>query len=162
MIINTARVVDRVAGVVLKEDSVLLMYRKNYGKEYYTFPGGGIDYGETKEGAFIREMAEETSLNVKPEKILYEVNWDNGTKQYFFQVTCLIGEPVLGDFDERKIMQKDPEQYYEPKWVQIADLPKLLIFPLEVVDLLISDLKTGLPAIARQLSITFATSRQER
>lgn len=48
-------------------DKIALAYAKNLG--YYKFPGGGIHEGEEKTAALIREVAEETGLEVIPESI---------------------------------------------------------------------------------------------
>lgn len=48
-------------------DRIALAYAKNLG--YYKFPGGGIHEGEEKTAALIREVAEETGLEVIPESI---------------------------------------------------------------------------------------------
>ena len=48
-------------------DKIALVYAKNLG--YYKFPGGGIHKGEEKTAALIREVAEETGLEVIPESI---------------------------------------------------------------------------------------------
>lgn len=48
-------------------DKIALAYAKNLG--YYKFPGGGIHEGEEKTAALIREVSEETGLEVIPESI---------------------------------------------------------------------------------------------
>lgn len=48
-------------------DKIALAYAKNL--DYYKFPGGGIHEGEEKTAALIREVAEETGLEVIPESI---------------------------------------------------------------------------------------------
>lgn len=48
-------------------DKIALVYAKNL--DYYKFPGGGIHEGEEKTAALIREVAEETGLEVIPENI---------------------------------------------------------------------------------------------
>ena len=48
-------------------DRIALAYAKNLG--YYKFPGGGIGEGEENTAALIREVAEETGLEVIPESI---------------------------------------------------------------------------------------------
>jgi len=53
------------SGIVLVEDGkVALIERYRNGTHYYVFPGGGVDEGETPEGAAVREMEEETGLRV--------------------------------------------------------------------------------------------------
>ncbi|MEM1177808.1 MAG: NUDIX domain-containing protein [Acidobacteriota bacterium] len=65
----------RLAAYALIDDGAhLLLCRiapriaKHAGK--WTLPGGGLDLGETPEGAVIREVAEETGLIVEPRELL--------------------------------------------------------------------------------------------
>ena len=66
----------RVAGIIPMEDGFAFMHRVGVVKrkdiqEYYTFPGGGLEEGETKEEGCIREIKEEFGINVKVIKKLY-------------------------------------------------------------------------------------------
>ncbi len=151
---------DRVAAITFYKNKVLLMYRINNGKKYYTFPGGGIEKGETNNKALIREIGEETSIKVKPKKLLYEVDWDKGSKQYFYLCSYVKGTPKLGDFNEKEAM-RDGTQYYEPKWYIIFRMKRMLLYPLEVRDLLISNLKSGVWKKKVNLSLSLSTCRQE-
>jgi len=54
-------------GIVIRENEIAMAYIKEYG--VYVIPGGGIEPGETKEQAVIREMREETGLVIIPESI---------------------------------------------------------------------------------------------
>ena len=56
-----------VRGIIEKDGKLALVHKKEY--DYYAFPGGGIDAGETYEEALIREVREETGLIVIPESI---------------------------------------------------------------------------------------------
>lgn len=51
-----------VRAVIHRNGKVLLVYSKKY--NYYKFPGGGIEDGETKEEALIREVREETGYSI--------------------------------------------------------------------------------------------------
>ncbi|MFJ7934931.1 NUDIX domain-containing protein [Sporosarcina sp. NPDC096371] len=46
-------------------DNVLLVKNKGRGASYYTLPGGAVEKGETLEEAAIREVKEETGLDVQ-------------------------------------------------------------------------------------------------
>jgi 8-oxo-dGTP pyrophosphatase MutT (NUDIX family) len=54
-------------GIILQGDRIALVYS---GREhYYKFPGGGIQGGEDKKAALVREVREETGLVVIPDSI---------------------------------------------------------------------------------------------
>jgi len=60
------RIATRV--LVIKDDKVLLVREKD--DDWWSFPGGGVDYGETIPEALIREAVEE--LGAEPEHIVVE------------------------------------------------------------------------------------------
>ncbi|MCR4661378.1 MAG: (deoxy)nucleoside triphosphate pyrophosphohydrolase [Clostridia bacterium] len=67
-----------ISAAVIIEDNKLFATQRGYGefKDYFEFPGGKIEQGETPEEALIREIKEEldTAINIK--KFLMEVNYD--------------------------------------------------------------------------------------
>lgn len=53
-----------VRGIILRDHTVAMVYSRKY--DYYKFPGGGIEPGESHEECLIREVAEESGLQVIP------------------------------------------------------------------------------------------------
>ncbi len=56
-----------VRGIIRKGDKLAMVHSLKY--DYYKFPGGGIEGQEAHATTLIREVKEETGLNVKPETI---------------------------------------------------------------------------------------------
>lgn len=56
-----------VRGIIIRAGKIAMIYSETF--RYYTFPGGGIDPGETHEQTLIREVQEEAGLAVIPESI---------------------------------------------------------------------------------------------
>src|SRR4030043_1900994 len=57
--------------IVIQEDKILLVrYKNSYGKSFLVGPGGGVLNNEGINQAIIREVREETGLEVSPVKIL--------------------------------------------------------------------------------------------
>ena len=53
-------------GIILRNNEVLMVQQRvQRGAIVWVFPGGGIEKGETPEEACIREVKEETGLEVK-------------------------------------------------------------------------------------------------
>ncbi len=129
----------RAVGIVIKDSQVLLMRRVNLGNEYYTFPGGGVEKDETIEETVIRELAEETTLKVKIERLLY-VHEYSQSQQYYYLCKYTSGVPQLADNSEEKaeLMQ---DNLFEPMWIDIDQMTSLLLYPLEIRDWLIEDFK---------------------
>lgn len=54
-------------GIVVKDKNIAMCFVDRHG--VYVIPGGGIEEGETKEQAVIREMHEKTGLRIIPESV---------------------------------------------------------------------------------------------
>jgi len=55
----------RVAGILIRENKILLVRHEKNGKSYFLLPGGGVEYGETLEEGLIREFQEEVGLPIQ-------------------------------------------------------------------------------------------------
>jgi mutator protein MutT len=61
----------RVTGVLIENDSLLLLQQNTENARKWSLPGGKVEAKETLERALIREMQEETSLNIMVGDLLY-------------------------------------------------------------------------------------------
>ncbi len=121
----------RVTGVIIKDGKILLIRRVKNGEEYFVFPGGGVEEGETQEEALKREMKEETGLDiVKPEKI-FEIE-NRGVKETYYLVMEFSGTPQLGGPEKSRMSEQN--QYY-PEWLELMKAAELKnLFPREAVE----------------------------
>lgn len=149
----------RSAGIVIKGGKILLMHRIKNGKEYYVFPGGGVEPDETNEQAAIREVFEETSIKVGIKKLLYHNVYDDDTEQFFYLCKYLSGEPKLGNSNEAETMKNDPGNIYDPCWYELKLLFQLLLYPLEVRDLLLQDVPSNFTNSPREVKIKVSEIR---
>lgn len=64
----------RYQGLIVENDKVLLIKHREHatGRAYWVIPGGGIEAGETEEQCIIREVREETNLEVEVEGLLFD------------------------------------------------------------------------------------------
>ena len=137
----------RVAGIIPMNDGFVFMHRKNVKRnkdyqEYYTFPGGGLEEGETLEEGVIREVKEEFGIYVKVIKKLYELENDKlGMKEYFFLCEYVDGEFGTGEGEEfsNNPEYKDSGEYI-PEIVKIEQISELLILPLEIKEKFLEDI----------------------
>lgn len=141
----------------------MLIWRKNKNREYYIFPGGGVEDNETEKQAAAREMLEETSIKVKVKRLLYHHRLSErgraASDQYFYLCGYLGGRVKLGDFNEKRRMA-DGKDFYKPLWINLNKLPKLLLYPLEIRDWLIKDLKNKFKNAPRHVSLKVEDLRQ--
>lgn len=61
----------RVTGVLIENEEILLVKQKLSDKRNWSLPGGKLERGETISLGLIREMKEETGLDVEIDRMLY-------------------------------------------------------------------------------------------
>lgn len=64
------------AAVIFDRDQNIFLVKVTYQRSHpWGLPGGGLEYGEHPEEAVVREVREETGLNVSVEKLLLIDSW---------------------------------------------------------------------------------------
>ena len=116
--------------IIIKEDKILLIHRFKNGKEYYVLPGGSIEKGESLKEAAIREVKEETNLDVDVELLWeYEEDYQGKRKGYYFLAKSYEGDLKLGG-EEAKI--NSVNNLYSLEWFPINEIKKALFYPEEI------------------------------
>lgn len=140
----------RVAGIVPMEDGFALMHRRGVKKrkdiqEYYTFPGGGLEEGETLEEGVIREIKEEFGIDVEVIKELYTMESEKfSQKEYFYLCEYIGGKFGTGDGPEFSNNPKYADSgEYLPEIVKREDIENLLLLPGEIKDKFVDDIKNN-------------------
>lgn len=151
----------RAVAILIKGDKILLIHRTRQGKEFWVFPGGGVEKNEKVEDAVIRELKEEASISAVIIKLLYTHNYPNiNHKHYFYLCKHVSGTPKLGDFNELQTM-KNENQTYKPVWVEIKKLSKILLYPLGIRDWIIKDFKNDFKDTLKTATLNTVDLRQK-
>jgi 8-oxo-dGTP pyrophosphatase MutT (NUDIX family) len=130
----------RSAGIIIKDDKILMIHRYKKGKEYFVLPGGGIEGNETPEQAVIREIKEETSLDITVEKSLPYFIDEIGNEHYVYICNYISGEPAFA-VDSPEALRNNKDNHYSLEWIDQNKISELTIFPIktkeQLVDILI-------------------------
>lgn len=138
----------RVAGIVPMDNGFVLMHRKNVLRnkqysEYYTFPGGHLEEGESLEQCVVREIKEEFGIQVKVIKKLYMLeNKKLELNEYFYLCEYINGKFGTGEGEEfsNNPEYKDSGEYI-PEIVKREDIEQLILLPLEIKEKFVQDLQ---------------------
>jgi 8-oxo-dGTP pyrophosphatase MutT (NUDIX family) len=116
---------NRATAIIIRNGKLLLIHRQKSGRDYYVLPGGGVDLEESFEEACIREVREETGLDVLALRLVSRyITLEKEENYYFTKVTP--GEPVLGGAEAER---QSPEDSYKFLWVEAAQLESLNLLP---------------------------------
>jgi ADP-ribose pyrophosphatase YjhB (NUDIX family) len=128
-----------VTGLIFDADRRLLALRENTPTESWMLPGGAVDPDESPKDAVVREVAEETGLQVCVESILgayggpeFRVSYPNGDECGYVMIvyTCTVaGGELRIDSDEvaeaRFVTRTELAELPTRRWIStvVADIP---------------------------------------
>jgi len=114
----------RVAAIIQRGESILLVRHEKDGRSYWMLPGGGVDVGERLDTALVRELREEVGIEIHPGRLVL-VNDSIAPDHHrhilnlYFTADIVRGEPVLGN-DARVV-----EVAFQP----VTGLVQLVMYP---------------------------------
>lgn len=116
---------NRAAAIILRDGELLLIHRQKPGRDYYILPGGGVELDESFEEACIREVKEETGLDVLGVQLVYRYFFA-GKEEVYFITRVSAGEPVLGGSEAQR---QSEDNRYLFEWVTVEQLAEKNLLP---------------------------------
>ena len=121
---NKIRTIRVVAAVICKQGRVFATQR-GYGdyKDWWEFPGGKVERGETEEEALIREIREELDADITVDKYITTVEYDY--PEFHLSMACYLCRLKS---DRLTLLEHEAA-----KWVGLDELEKVKWLPADVI-----------------------------
>ena len=105
--------------MILKDWKVLMSLRKgSHGEGEWQFPGGHLEFGESFERCAVREVKEETDIEIENVRFQFLAN----VKKYANKHYVHIG--LIADYKSGKVKNTEPEKSGEWGWFEFNNLPQ--------------------------------------
>ncbi len=114
----------RVAVIIRKDNQVLLVEHQKDGQKYWLLPGGGVEFGESLANCAVRELKEETNLDIEVGSLAFVADSiapddSRHVVHVVFYAKELGGQLQVGQ----------EERLYTARYVDIDELNNLVIYP---------------------------------
>ena len=111
---------EKACGCIITENEKILLIRQISGM--WGFPKGHIEEGETEEETAIREVKEETNIDVEVDSSKRYVMHYNTDKKNYKEVVLFVAKKVGG------YLRMQPEEIMEAGWFEYKDAIKMLSY----------------------------------
>lgn len=128
---------ERARAIIVKNGEIILIKRVKSEMVYFVFPGGGVEDGENKTEALLREVKEELGLDVIITELFSSLRFDKDKFEqieYFYLCDVVGGTLGTGDGPEFK-NNSNYEGSHEVLTMSIENLKDLNLLPIEIRDL---------------------------
>ena len=134
--------------IIIEGDQLLVMHRNKYGEQYFTLVGGRINDGETFTDALVREVREETGLEiVKGRLVFFEEHPEPYNEQYIY--LCEVaphGDVTIQEYSEEALLNRLDANIHKPMWVGVKAFEHLAFRTPGLQKAILDGLKNGFPS----------------
>ncbi|HEY1565313.1 MAG TPA: NUDIX hydrolase [Gaiellaceae bacterium] len=93
---SSGRPIEAAGAFVLDDAGRVLLIKENYDRRRWGFPGGAVERGETPEQAVVREVREETGVEVRIEsRVGVYVLADSAVSLHVYRCEIVCGTPEV-------------------------------------------------------------------
>lgn len=113
-----------VAAIIRDANGRILCTQRGYGewKDWWEFPGGKLEAGETPEEALMREIREELSTEIRVDEFLCTVDYDYPT--FHLTMHCYLCSLLTGALHLN--------EHKAARWLEISELESVKWLPADV------------------------------
>ena len=131
--------------IIIENDMILVMHRNKQGSQYYTLVGGRVNETETLEQGLVREVKEETGLDIVQYQAVY---WEEHPEPYNQQYIYLCkvaphGEVALDVYSEEQQLNRAQTNLHKPMWVPVRSFKNLPFRTPQLQEAIVKALKKG-------------------
>lgn len=118
------KTINVVAAIIRDANGRILCTQRGYGewKDWWEFPGGKLEAGETPEEALMREIREELSTEIRVDEFLCTVDYDYPT--FHLTMHCYLCSLLTGALHLN--------EHKAARWLEISELGSVKWLPADV------------------------------
>jgi ADP-ribose pyrophosphatase YjhB (NUDIX family) len=133
--------------IIIENNKILLMHRNKYGNKYFTLIGGRAAEGEPLEQTLVREVKEETGLDIVQYRLVYyEDHEPPYNEQYIYLCEVAPHDKVaLEEDSEEAQMNKYELTTHHPMWVDLDNFENVPFNTIQLQQAIIEALKNDFP-----------------
>lgn len=113
----------RPTGILIEDGKILIVKQEVSEQRHWSLPGGALEYGETIEQCLVREMKEETGLDVKVKELLYITDRFRHMNNHIVHMTFLV-DRVGGKSQLENWKHKDIKEIRDVRMIPVDELTK--------------------------------------
>ncbi len=133
--------------IIFENGKILVMHRQKYGSEYFTLVGGRSNENETMEQTLVREVKEETGMQVVAAKLVYiEMHQSPYNEQYIYVCNVAPHEGIaVQDASEEGEMNRFEANVHKPYWVEVKAFSSMPFRTPQLQQAIVNGIKKGFP-----------------
>lgn len=133
--------------IIIENDKLLVMHRNKQGSQYYTLVGGRVSENENTEQALVREVKEETGLDITHARLVFvEFHPEPYNEQYIY--LCEVAphaNAAIQDTSEEAFLNRINVNVHQLQWIDKKAFGKLAFRTPQLQEAIIVGLNKGFP-----------------